>query len=125
MFLSSMYNEAIEWCRGKRWWWRSLLLVWFGYVLIRHLRNPYYESILGALNLGIHELGHVIFSPFGQFMGTAGGTIFQCFAPIFALFNFYRQNDFFSITLSFGWLSTSLFDVATYVADGRAMSLPL
>ena len=32
---------------------------------------------------------------------------------------------FFAITLCFGWLSTSLFDVARYVADASKMELPL
>ena len=104
---------------------RLPFLLWFVYVLVRHLLDPMYSSVLGPLNLGIHELGHVIFGFMGQFIGIAGGTILQLFVPIFAVWNFYRQNDFFSIALSFAWLSTNLFSVATYVADARALELPL
>lgn len=121
----SFIGEAINWCRGKVWYWRLPFLIWFAYVLIRHLTNPMYNSILGPLNLGIHELGHLIFSLFGKFIGIAGGTILQCLAPLFGAINFYRQQGFFSIALCFGWLSTNLFDVARYVADARLMSLPL
>jgi len=124
-FLIALKDEAIDWCQGKNWMVRLPFLLWFVYVLVRHLLDPMYASILGPLNLGIHELGHFIFGFLGQFLGVAGGTIFQLFVPIFALFNFYRQNDFFSMTLSFGWLSTSLFSVATYAADARALELPL
>lgn len=62
---------------------------------------------------------------FGQFIGIAGGTILQCLMPFIGVVNFYRQRDFFAITLCFGWLSTNLFDVARYVADARSMELPL
>ena len=124
-FLITLKDEAIEWCKGKNWMVRLPFLLWFFYVLVRHLSDPMYSSILGPLNLGIHELGHFIFGFLGQFLGVAGGTIFQLFVPIFAVFNFYRQNDFFSMTLSFGWLSTNLFSVATYVSDARALELPL
>jgi hypothetical protein len=124
-FLIALKDEAIDWCKGKNWIARLPFLLWFAYVLVRHLLDPMYSSILGPLNLGIHELGHVIFGFMGQFLGIAGGTIFQLFVPIFAVWNFYRQNDFFSIALSFGWLSTSLFSVATYASDARALELPL
>ncbi len=124
-FLIELKNDAIEWCQGKNWLVRLPFLLWFSYVFARHLSDPMYSSILGALNLGIHELGHFIFGFMGQFLAVAGGTIFQLFVPVFAVFNFYRQNDFFSIALSFGWLSTNLFSVATYAADARRLELPL
>jgi hypothetical protein len=49
----------------------------------------------------------------------------QLSAPLFGIFNFYRQRDFFSISLCFGWLSTNFFSIATYVADARKLELPL
>jgi hypothetical protein len=124
-FFVTLKNDAIEWCQGRNWLVRLPLLLFFVYVLARHLSDPLYSSILGPLNLGIHELGHFIFGFMGEFLGVAGGTIFQLFVPLFAIFNFHRQNDFFAIALSFGWLSTSLFSVATYAADARTLSLPL
>lgn len=124
-FVNSVRENAIVWCRGKDWKLRLPLLIWFVYVLVRHLADPMYNSILAPVNLGIHELGHFIFSIFGQFISMAGGTILQLLAPLFLMINFYRQGDFFAITLCFGWLSTNLFNVATYIADARAMDLPL
>jgi hypothetical protein len=123
--IDSLRLEASDWCSGKIWYARIPFLIWFAYVLARHLNNPEYSSILGSLNLGIHEFGHFVFSSFWMFLRVAGGTIIECAVPIFGVFNFYRQRDFFSIGLCFGWLSTSLFDVARYVADARAMNLPL
>ncbi|MDD5166643.1 MAG: hypothetical protein PHQ57_04580 [Candidatus Omnitrophica bacterium] len=118
-------QEALDWCKGKNWHWRLLILAWFAYVLFRHLNDPMYNSILGALNLGIHELGHFVFGLFGNFLGVLGGTLLQCFVPVLSVANFYHQRDFFAIALSFGWLSTNFFDVARYIADARAMELPL
>lgn len=125
MLIDKLRNEALDWCRGRNWFIRLLLLLWFLYVLIKSLTNPEYRSVLGALNLGIHELGHLIFSFFGNFLQILGGTLLECVAPILGMVNFYRQKDFFAISLCFGWLSTALFDVATYIADARTMALPL
>ncbi len=124
-WLTSLRDDAIEWSKGKNWLIRLPLLIFFAYVLVRHLSDPLYTSILGPLNLGIHELGHFVFGFMGQFLAVAGGTLLQLIIPIFAVFNFYRQNDFFAIALSFGWLSTNLFSVATYAADARSLELPL
>ena len=53
--------EAGEWARGRSGWARLPLLLWFGYILRNHLRDPDYESIFGGLNLAIHEAGHIVF----------------------------------------------------------------
>ncbi len=81
--------------------------------------------MIKGLNLGIHELGHILFGPLGQFMSIAGGSIFQCLVPMIGMVMFVRQRDPFAVCFAFGWLGTNLFDVATYVADARSMELPL
>lgn len=124
-FLILFKSDALEWCRGKNWLARLPLLLFFVYVLVRHLSDPLYSSILGPFNLGIHELGHFVFGFMGQTMSVAGGTLLQLAIPVLGIFNFYRQDDFFSIALCFGWLSTNFFSVATYVADARRLELPL
>ncbi|MDD5730718.1 MAG: hypothetical protein PHN57_06290, partial [Candidatus Omnitrophica bacterium] len=124
-FADSALNDARAWCRGKNWFVRLPLLFWFFYLLLRHLSNPGYGSVLSFLNLGIHELGHPVFSILGNFLGMAGGTIAQLAVPVAGIFNFYRQRDYFAIAACFGWLSTSFFDVARYASDARAMELPL
>jgi hypothetical protein len=123
--MRALIEEAVEWCKGRNWMVRAPLLAYFAYVLVRHVVDPMYTSVIGGLNLGIHELGHVLFGFLGQSVSIAGGTIAQLTVPVFAIFNFYRQKDFFAITLSFGWLSTNFFNIATYVADARRLELPL
>ncbi|MDD5432106.1 MAG: hypothetical protein PHO70_03865 [Candidatus Omnitrophica bacterium] len=124
-FSAEFRRDAIKWCKGKSWIWRLPFLLLFCYFLIRYWKNPEYTCILSPLTLGVHELGHFVFAFLGQFMGILGGSLLQLFAPLALAFNFYRQKDYFAIALSFGWLSTSLFDMARYVADARAMELPL
>ncbi|MCH7911408.1 MAG: hypothetical protein IIB38_17570 [Candidatus Hydrogenedentes bacterium] len=47
------------------------------------------------LNLGFHEIGHIVFSPLGMFMGILGGSLLQCLVPLLSTIMFYRQRDFF------------------------------
>lgn len=124
-FTDSVRDEAAQWCRGKNWLIRLPLLGWFAHVLVKSLEDPSYQSILAGLNLGLHELGHLVFSFFGTFLNVLGGTLLEFLAPFLGMINFYRQKDFFAVALCFGWLATALFDIARYAADARAMSLPL
>ena len=107
------------------WWPRALLLLICGWILWRHLEDPLYGGIVKGLNLAIHEIGHVCFGFFGEFIGIAGGTILQLAAPAVAAWLFYRQRDFYAIAIALCWLGTSFFDVAVYAADARAGDLPL
>jgi hypothetical protein len=118
-------GEIEDWCRGRLWWPRLLLLLFFLHVTVMHLKEPMYSDLFKGLNLGIHEMGHVVFAPLGEFMGICGGSLFQCLVPLASTFMFFRQRDYFGIAICFGWLSTNLFDVAVYAGDARALALPL
>ncbi len=84
-----------------------------------------YSDYFKGINLGFHEMGHMVFAPFGQFMAIAGGSLFQCLVPLLSTLMFLRQRDYFGIAFCFGWLSTNLFDVALYAGDARKLELPL
>ncbi len=124
-WLKRFLLEASEWAEDKFAPLRLILWLFLLYVLFKHLGDPTYQSIFKPLNLGIHELGHLIFFPLGQFLIVAGGTIAQCLVPLISFFMFYKQRDFFAITVSFCWMGTNLFSVAGYMADARKMVLPL
>ncbi|MCU0238694.1 MAG: hypothetical protein MUC29_04560 [Pyrinomonadaceae bacterium] len=47
--------------------------------------NPFTGSFLDFIDLPIHETGHLLFRPFGEFMMVAGGTLFQVFFRLFLL----------------------------------------
>lgn len=123
--VNQFVSDSKEWSKGRFPWFRLVILIIFIYVWIRHLNDPMYQDLFKGLNLGVHELGHFIFGIFGEFIGIAGGSIAQCLLPVISLLMFYRQRDFFAISVSFGWLATNFFDVAIYIADSRARELPL
>ena len=68
----------------------------------------------------IHEFGHVIFMPFGEFMTLLGGSLFQCGLPlIFGGIFVYRNRDTFSASLMLWWSSVAVLDVAPYIWDAQ------
>ncbi len=119
------HAEMVEWCRGRIWLFRALMLLWFAYIFARYSANPQYSVVFDAINLGIHELGHYLWSPFGTFVAFLGGSLTQCLAPIVTVAVFYRQRDYFAMAFCFGWLSTNLYDVSVYAGDAQARALPL
>jgi hypothetical protein len=76
-------------------------------------------------NLVVHEGGHLLFGWFGPTLGLWGGTILQWLVPLLLAAYFFsqRQATAFAFCIFFffeNWLYT-----ATYMADARAMALPL
>jgi hypothetical protein len=122
---SAIESSVGEWCEGRIWYWRAPLLLFLAYIGVRHLADPLYTSIFGGINLGIHELGHVVTPWAGQWLCVLAGTLFQCAAPVVAAVLFLRQPDFFAIPVCGAWLADNFYGVATYMADARALELPL
>jgi len=114
-----------DWCEERNGYIRIPFILFFIYIGIKYLEDPGYYGILGPLNLGVHEFGHLIFSFFGLTWNILGGTIVQLLAPFYGMVNFYKQEDYFSVALCFGWLASNLYYVAHYCADASSMSLPL
>jgi hypothetical protein len=120
-------REAVEdWCRDRSWTLRAPLLLWMIVLAVRHLLDTDYQSLLGPLNLGIHEAGHLLFGWLSwDFLTVAGGTLLQLGAPLASMYLFSRQPDYFAATFCGTWLATNLYNVATYMADARELDLPL
>ena len=110
---------------------RGLLLflaaLWTVGFLAHGLDAPHISrSFLHLLHLVFHEAGHVVFSPFGHFVMVLGGTLMQLLVPAALLAAFLLQNrQPFPAALMLWWGGSSLVDVAPYVADARALALPL
>jgi len=122
--IKSFHDEAIEWCHGRSWLVRLPVLIWFIYILINHLINPEYRSILGAFNYWVHEAGHLLLlpfvsGPFGLFLEAMAGTFLECLMPVVFMLAFYLKSDFFGISFCFGWLSTSLFYASWYISTAQ------
>jgi hypothetical protein len=76
-------------------------------------------------NLALHELGHLVFSPFGEFMGFLGGTIGQLIFPVVFLIAFIRKSDRTGTGFALFWLGENLVNIGRYMSDARARVLPL
>lgn len=131
--LRDFLDDAADWAPGRWWAPRLLLLFYLAYVALQHFRDPEYSSFLfGGATFGVHELGHVVFSPLGEFMGIAGGSLAQILAPILAGIGFLYwqrdgepQRDYFAVGVAAFWLSFSLHNLSLYVGDARHQDLPL
>jgi hypothetical protein len=124
-------TQLRAWCRGRHGAPRALVLAWLAWVLVYLWQDPAigglldFPNLFSGINLGIHELGHMVFRPLGRTMEIAGGSLLQCMAPIAGMVMQRREGDWFGICFCGGWLATNLFSVGVYMADARAQSLPL
>lgn len=118
-------DDAARWSEGRLWQWRLPLLAALAWVGVRHLADPEYWSIFMGLTLALHEIGHILFAPFGEAMSVAGGSLAQLLAPVAAGLVLRRQRDWFGVAVAGCWLAFSLANLATYIGDARAGELPL
>jgi hypothetical protein len=122
---SGLFGDALQWSRGRWWQWRVpvlLLLAWDGW---RHFRDPEQGGLFAGITFGSHELGHLLFAFFGEFMTVLGGSLTQILIPLGAGCLLYYNRDYFGISAAGAWLTSSLLDLARYVGDARAMELDL
>ena len=118
-------DDAAEWSEGRLWQWRVPLLAALAWIGVRHLAEPGYWSIFMGLTLALHEIGHILFAPFGEMMSVAGGSLTQLLAPMAAALVLRRQRDWFGVAVAGCWLAFSLANLAVYIGDARAGELPL
>jgi hypothetical protein len=120
------HAQLRESLRGSVWFLRLPLWLYLAYVGVQEYLDPAgYNSIFFALNLCIHEGGHLLCRAFPETIHVAAGTAAQLIAPVVAMVILGRQRDFFGMTFCLGWLSTNLTSVGVYMADARARELPL
>ncbi|MEP6637619.1 MAG: hypothetical protein ABJB97_12915 [Acidobacteriota bacterium] len=96
----------------------SLYFFWCAY-------DPYQWHLIDGVNLVIHEAGHIIFRPFGEFMMIAGGSLVQVIMPAVFIGYFCYQRQFYSGSLVLFWLGESILKVSVYAGDSLALQLPL
>lgn len=99
-----------------------LIIIYFSYILFT--QNPPW-ILIDAANLAIHEMGHVIFSPFGMFVGILGGSLIQILVPVILLGYFFTKQDYFAISVMFFWIGDNVINVSVYMRDAITMNLPL
>ena len=84
------------------------------------------EIFLHNVNLVFHEAGHIVFSPFGHFIRTLGGSLGQLLMPAICFYTFlFRKTNPFGAAVCFWWTGENFLDMAPYINDARAGELPL
>lgn len=90
------------------------------------------EGLLGvpwllahSLDLLVHEAGHVIFAPLGDWLQTAGGSILQVALPALLVWQGVWTGHRLGTQAALLWLGQSFVDVSVYAADAPTRSLPL
>jgi hypothetical protein len=116
---------AADWqplSRGAAYAWAAAFALFLLYAAANHGGFLFIDNV----NLVVHEAGHLLFGWFGSIMLTAwAGTILQLLVPLLLAgwFFFQRQPPGYALCLFVffeNWLN-----IATYMADARAMALPL
>ena len=78
------------------------------------------SSLMHPPMVPIHEFGHILFSPFGEFMHNLGGALFQAGLPlIFGGIFLARNRDPFAAAVMLWWSAVAVMDTAPYVYDAQ------
>jgi hypothetical protein len=78
------------------------------------------SSLLHTPMVPIHEFGHVLFAPFGEFMQLLGGSLFQAALPlIFGGVFLVKNRDPFAAAVMLWWSAVAVMDIAPYIYDAQ------
>lgn len=96
-----------------------LLMVWSWFLFGYDYRTAEINaSFLHNIMLPIHEAGHVLFMPFGEFLAIFGGSFFQLALPFGIGAAFILKNrDNFGAAVCLWWTGASLIDLSPYIYD--------
>jgi hypothetical protein len=81
--------------------------------------------ILDHVNLPIHEAGHPLFGLLGWTIGIWGGTIMELLVPLAFAVYFTLRGETLGTAFSAFWFGENFVYISAYIADARAMALPL
>lgn len=96
----------------------GIYFLWIAY-------DPMQGSFLDNVDLPVHEFGHLLFRLFGEFMGIAGGSLFQVIFPAVFVGYFIRQRSYYSAAIVTLWVGQSILNVWVYASDAVVMQLVL
>jgi len=129
-FLASVF-QPLEKMEEMRFYGRCVVLaalaVWswflFGY---DYSTGEIGTSFMHSILLPIHEAGHVLFKPLGEFISVLGGSLFQLALPFGISVAFIvKSRDNFGAAIGLWWASVSLVDLSPYIYDALHPQLTL
>ena len=128
----SLLLETPEESRGVRTVIGALLWLaaaWYGWQFFRFdVADPESmpASFLYTAIVPFHEFGHILFSPFGEFMHVAGGSLMQFLMPLgFGIYFVRWRNDNLAGWLMLWWEGTQWVNLAPYCYDAKTPAMIL
>lgn len=83
-------------------------------------------GLVSHVDLGFHELGHMLFMWAPPVAHAIGGTLLQAAVPLgLFMYFFMGRRDGFASALMLGWEAVALRNIAVYMADAPVRVLPL
>ena len=101
--------------------WLIFFLWFLAYAFSRHGSFLFIDTP----NMVVHEGGHALFGWFGPTLGLWGGTILQWLVPLLLAIYFFQERQVAGFIFCLFFFFENWIYTATYMADARAMELPL
>jgi len=122
--------DTIAWTNREPWKPVSSLgllgsVAFTAYIAYRTSFGDGWVPLVDDANFAVHEAGHPLVGLFSARLAVYGGTLAQLLLPAVCMFEFWRRRETLSYALCSVWFGQSLLSVARYMADARAMQLPL
>ncbi len=118
-----MSGKEWETVTKQRLMWFTIGAGLFFVLLLKSERG--FVFIVDHANLLFHEAGHVFIGFFSQRLETYGGTIGQLVFPVALAVSFWRKNQPLPVAAAMIWFFENWLNIARYMADARALQLPL
>jgi len=122
-----LFWEYFDYEYNKKNWLTYLpLFLLLCFLFYQILTGEDHSSYFSGINLGIHEIGHVVLCRGDlEMLCILAGTIFQILAPVISLLIFLFRREFFGIPFCGIWIASNLYEISVYMADATKMELPL
>src|SRR5689334_2850072 len=95
------------------------------FLVLLFASEPGFIFIIDHANLLFHEAGHPLIGFFSDRLAVYGGTIGQLTFPVVLAVSFWRQGQPLSLAAAVIWFFENWLNIARYMADARALELPL
>lgn len=112
-------------------WIYVISFVFFVYLFVQ-IYNFHAESSINVivrgmymLNLGIHEMSHIIFMFLPNILVALAGSIGEIAFAILLLFAIIKSKSYFASVFAGLWIMLAFNSVGRYIADARVQLLPL
>ena len=96
-----------------------------GFLALVYVSERGFLFLVDHANLLFHEAGHPIVGLFSRRLEPYGGTFGQLFFPAVLMVKFWRAGQPLSFAGSGIWFFENFLNISRYMADARALALPL